>query len=151
MLVRAAEESFDQGMTALSDGRHREALAYFEAAISLEKQYGVPRPQARYLSQYGLCLGALTAHRAEGIRFCREAAAIEEYNPDLHLNLGRALMLSGRRAEAFRALTRGLAMQPNHGAIVGELKKLGLRRRPVLPFLSRGNPVNVFLGRLRVR
>lgn len=149
MLVRAAEESFGKGMEALTEGRHREALAFFEAAIQLDKRLGRERPQARYLSQYGLCLGAVTQRKYEGIQFCREAAEMESYNPDLHWNLGRVLLAANRRRDAFQALLRGLGLQRDHPGIVAELRRMGIRRRPILPFLSRDNPLNMFLGRFR--
>ena len=149
MLVRAAEESFDKGMKALIDGRAREALAFFEAAIALEKKFGRAKPQARYLSQYGLCLGTVTSNKREGIKFCREATTLEEYNPDLHWNLGRAYLAARRRREAHQALMRGLSLQPDHRGIASELRRMGVRRKPMLPFLSRDNPLNMFLGRLR--
>jgi hypothetical protein len=40
-------------------------------------------------------------------------------------------------------------MQPGHRQIVGELKKMGLRRKPPLAFLPRTNALNVLLGRMR--
>ena len=58
MLVRVAEESFEKGVVALDAGRQSEALAFFEASIELECKYGNGKPQARYLSHYGLCLGS---------------------------------------------------------------------------------------------
>ena len=149
MLVRTAEESFDKGLRAMGEGRATEALAYFDAAIELEKKFGAPRPQARYLSHYGLCLGTVTPRKYEGVQFCREATTLESYNPDLHWNLGRALLAASRRREAYQALLRGLGLQPDHRGIISELKRMGVRRRPSLPFLSRANPINVFLGRLR--
>jgi len=150
MLVRSAEESFERGKGALDRGRQREALAYFEAAIELEKRFGVHRPQARYLSHYGLCLGITTPRKYEGVQFCREAATLETYNPDLHWNLGRALLAAERRREAHQALVRGLSVQPDHTGIITELKRMGLRKKLALPFLSRTNPINVLLGKIRV-
>ena len=149
MLVRVAEDSFERGKGALERGREREALAYFEAAIELEKRFGAARPQARYLSHYGLCLGTTTPRKYEGVQFCREAAALENYNPDLHWNLGRALLAANRRREAYDALVRGLRVQADHQGILGELQRMGVRKRPPLPFLPRTNPLNVFLGRIR--
>jgi len=149
MLVRVAEDSFERGKGALERGRGREALAYFEAAIELEKRYGVAQPQARYLSHYGLCLGTTTPRKYEGVQFCREAATLENYNPDLHWNLGRALLAANRRREAYEALKRGLRVQADHAGIIGELRRMGLRKRPPIAFLPRANPLNVFLGRLR--
>jgi len=149
MLVRVAEESFEKGMHAMGDGRDEEALAFFEAAIELERRYGMGKPQARYLSQYGLFLGLSGRRRYEGVRFCREAVAMEGYNPDFQWNLGRALMSANRRREAYVALRKGLRLQRDHRGIIADLKRMGVRRRPPLPFLGRDNPVNVFLGRLR--
>jgi hypothetical protein len=42
-------------------------------------------------------------------------------------------------------------MDPGHAGIVRELKQMGIRRRPVLPFLARDNRLNVLLGRIRNR
>jgi hypothetical protein len=149
MLVRVAEESFEKGMEAMDKGQRNEALAFFEAAIALEKKFGTGHPQPRYLSQYGVCLGLLGRRKYEGVRFCREAVAKEGYNPDLLWNLGRALLAANRRGEAHAALTKGLRLQRDHRGIIFELKNMGVRRRPFLPFLGRDNPLNVLIGRLR--
>jgi tetratricopeptide (TPR) repeat protein len=151
MLVQAAEESFQQGMRAYEEGRGREAMAFFEAAIALEKRFGSDGPQARYLSHYGLCLGTIMQRRHEGVRYCKEAIELEGYNSDLQCNLGRVLIAAGLRKEAHRAFMRGLQLQPGHKGIVEELKHMGIRRKPALPFLSRDNQLNVLLGRMRRR
>jgi tetratricopeptide (TPR) repeat protein len=149
MLVQAAEESFRQGMTAYEAGRGREAMAFFEAAIKLEKRFGATPPQARYLSQYGLCLGTVMQRKHEGVRYCKEAAHLETYNADIQCNLGRVLLAAGLRKEAYRAFISGLRMDAGHGGIVRELKQMGMRRRSVLPFLARDNRLNIILGRMR--
>jgi hypothetical protein len=151
MLVQFAEESFQKGMDALEAGRGREALAFFESAIELERKMGDGPPQARYLSQYGLCLGTVMQRRHEGVRFCREAAELERYNPDVHCNLGRILIYAGRRKDAHHAFMQGLSIQSDHQGIIRSLKDMGVRRRPVIPFLSRDNPLNIYLGRVRAR
>jgi tetratricopeptide (TPR) repeat protein len=149
MLFGAAEESFQKGLHALAAGQRRQAMALFEAAIELERRLGGRRPQARYLSYYGLCLGLELHEVPEGLRFCREAVTLEPYNPDARYNLGRLLFIAGRRKEAHEALCKGLKLQPQHRGIRIALRDMGLRRRPVLPFLGRRHPLNVLLGRLR--
>lgn len=149
MLVHLAEESFQRGMSAFDSGRGREALAFFEAAIELERRLGDGLPQARYLSLYGLCLVTVARSRHKGVQFCREAVGLEQYNPDMYCNLGRVLLAAGRRKEAHQSLLRGLRIQSNHQDIIRALKEMGLRRRPPLPFLSRANPLNVYLGKMR--
>jgi len=99
MLVHSAEESFQAGMQCLMSGKKTEALARIEAAIQLELRFGESRPQARYLSFYGLLLALERRQVREGLRFCREAVTQESYNPDLRCNLGRVLLRAGRRKE----------------------------------------------------
>jgi len=151
MLVQVAEDSFRQGMSAFEEGRGREAMAFFEAAIKLERRFGAVRPQARYLSHYGLCLGTVMQRKHEGVRYCKEAAHLETYNADIQCNLGKVLMEAGLRKEAYRAFLSGLKMDSGHSGIVRALKEMGMRRRPALPFLSRDNRLNVILGKLRNR
>jgi len=37
---------------------------------------------------------------------------------------------------------------PRHTALLALRRSLGVRRRPPVPFLDRGNPVNVRIGRV---
>jgi predicted Zn-dependent protease len=149
MLNQVAEQSFQQGMEHLAERRHREALAFFRGALEIERRNGTRRPQARYLSFYGLALALTNGGLHEAVRACRKAARQEGYRPEVCWNLGRVLLLANKRREAHRALTWGLRMQPDHPGLRGEMERMGYRRRPVLPFLSRRNALNVLLGRLR--
>jgi tetratricopeptide (TPR) repeat protein len=149
MLIPSAEESYAKGLRALSGGRGKEAMALFEAAIQIAWRGHGSRPQARYLSYYGLCLALMCNENREGLRCCREAVSQEGYDPDIRCNLGRVLLNAGRRAEAYRCFVRGLAQGADHPPILSALRSMGIRGRPTLPFLSRGSPLNVFLGRLR--
>ena len=72
----------------------------------------------------------------------------EFYNPDLCCNLGRLLFLAGQRKEAHQVLVKGYRLQPNHPGIREALSRMGVRRRPVLKFLARENPLNVMLGKM---
>ena len=151
MLVHPAEESFQRGLELLDDGSIKEALAFFNGAIEIEKRLArVERPQARYLSYYGLCLALTNTGRHEAVRCCRAAAEVEGYRPEVCWNLGRVLLEAGRRREAHRALNLGLRIQSGHKGLQQTLKRMGIRRRPVLRFLDRRNPLNVFLGKLAV-
>jgi tetratricopeptide (TPR) repeat protein len=149
MLMQSAERSFARGLEALGAGRGVEALALFEAAIEIEKRAGASRPQPRYLSYYGLCL-ALQANRPrDGLSFCREAASVEFFNPDVFCNLGRVLLAMDRRKDAYQAIRKGLSLQPGHAGLRQELERMGRRRPPTVSFLSRRNPINILLGRLQ--
>lgn len=149
MLVRVAEESFEQGVTALAENKMCEALAFFEAAVSLEARFKTASPQARYLSYYGLCLSKSRSKRHEAIRCCQRATRMEGYNPDLFLNLSETLVAAGHRREAHEAVINGLCQEPRHGGLRRQLLELGNRRRLAIPFLSRSNLLNVMIGRQR--
>ena len=149
MLIPAAEHSYKQGLEAMSKGRRKQAMALFEAAIEIERRFSRARPQPRYLSYYGLCLALERNQIGEALRYCREAVTLESFNPDIRCNLGRVLLRAGRRREAYRCLVRGLNLETDHRATTSALRVMGVRKLPVLPFLGRGNPINVFLGRIR--
>jgi len=150
MLNHAAEQSFQSGMDALVSRKNREALAFFSGAIAIERSQGGPRPiQARYVSYYGLTLASTRGDLHEAVRCCRNAVKMEGYRPDLCWNLGRVLLAADRRREAHRVLQRAARLQPGHSGIQRDLGRLGRRRRPAFPFLSRANKINVLLGRLR--
>jgi uncharacterized protein HemY len=85
----------------------------------------------------------------EGVKLCRHAIKVEFYQPENYLNLARTLLLLNDRQGAVSAVQRGLKIDPHQPQLVELSRELGIRRRPVLPFLSRTNPLNRFLGSLR--
>jgi len=137
MIIQTAENSFRKGLAALRTGQTLEAMAFFEAAIVRDRATNREHPTMKYQSYFGLCLAKTTRQRKDATKLCRDAAEIEFYNPELFLNLGRVTMLTGDRRAAFRAYRRGLALDPAHKELRFEIRRLGLRRRPVFRFLGR--------------
>jgi len=148
MICRPAEASFQKGQKALSEGRLLEAQALFEASLKLSKELGEGPIQPRYLSYYGLCLSRQKGLLAEAKEICERAAESEPYNAELWLNLARVSMARGDRANVHRAVVSGLAVAPTHPGLIDHLKRIGVRRRPLLPFLPRGHGLNRLAGRL---
>jgi tetratricopeptide (TPR) repeat protein len=144
-----AEKSFAKGVESVSRGDFLSGLAYFEAALELAKKVEKITPPPRYLSFYGLCLAMVSTKIQTALELCESAVTVEFYNPDLFHNLARVHLRMGRRDRAYPALLRGLQLHPAHRGILRDLRAMGMRRRPFLPFLSRGNPVNRFFGRMR--
>ena len=68
---------------------------------------------------------------------------------ELHLNQARAHLALGQRDRAVRSVIRGLAAAPLDPALTAAQTSMGWRRKPVLPFLHRNNPINRWLGKLR--
>jgi hypothetical protein len=85
----------------------------------------------------------------EGLRLCEHAVKGQFYHADNHLNLARVQILAKNRKGAIAALAQGLALDPKHAGLRALKAELGYRRKPVLGFLKRDNPVNKTLGRLR--
>jgi hypothetical protein len=85
----------------------------------------------------------------EGLDLCRHACRISFYEPENFINLARTCLLAGARAEAFRAIRRGYPLDSGNATLRKLHRKLGVRRPPVLRFLSRQNPLNRWLGSVR--
>jgi tetratricopeptide (TPR) repeat protein len=103
-----------------------------------------------YISYYGLCIGMRGDH-AGAERLCRRAAKLNPVSPIILVNLGRILLEQGFRKEARDFFSRAYAIDNTNSAAALELSGMGVRRQPVIPFLSRDNPLNCFLGKLRHR
>jgi hypothetical protein len=149
VISKGAERSFQSGRTLIEEGRMRDAVPFLRSAIEQDEQLNGECRQARYLSSYGLCLCFSNHDPRRGLVFCRKAVETESFDPDLWRNLGRVAHALGRRREAHRALHCGLRQEPGHRGIRQDLARLGSRRLPFFTFLTRQNPVNVFLGKLR--
>lgn len=85
----------------------------------------------------------------DGIRLCRHAVKLEFYQPENYLNLARTYLLAENRKKAYEAVAQGLKVDRGHRGLRQLLAQMGARKRPVIPFLSRGNVINRILGRVR--
>ena len=134
-LCRAGD--WDRGLQLLgaaAEGRGAGSGAELPGIVYSYLGYGLARYQRR---------------SRDGIKLCEHAVKIQYYEPENHMNLARTLMLTSDRRGAVASIARGLKLDPNHRGLKELRIEIGVRRRPVLPFLSRTNPINVFLGRLR--
>jgi tetratricopeptide (TPR) repeat protein len=139
--------SFRKGVRALDRGRHLESLALFECALNLEERAGNQAPRMKYLSYYGLSLSLAVGRTQEAIEMCERVISVEFYNPDLYLNLARVYLSAGERRRAFQTLCQGLRLEQGHPDLIAEIRRMGIRRRKTIPFLSRSNPLNRVFGR----
>lgn len=128
---------------------YRNALALL--AEGLKQHPGDP-----FLMSYYGCLEAVVNKNHEvGIETCTKAIEAlkgrlpfgeEFYYPSFYLNLGRAYLAADRKKEAIEAFMVGLRADPDSSDILWEMKKLGVRRQPAMPFLRRSNPINKYIG-----
>jgi len=133
------------GLAHLRDGQTFEALAAFRQAASLEPQ------NPYFLSYYGLALGQASRNWDEAEALCLAALRMRRQVPQLYLNLAELYRTRGRVADAVETLTEGLRYTASDVKIKEALAHYGTRRPPVLSFLPRRHPMNMFLGRFRHR
>jgi hypothetical protein len=83
------------------------------------------------------------------LELCRLGCEEEFFEAENWLNLAWVHLLRHDKRACLESLRRGLKIVPGHPGLRALHRRLGLRRRPVLSFLSRGNPLNVWLGKQR--
>lgn len=136
-----AAELFRLGSEALNVKQYTAAHRFLHSALELERT-------PDHLSQYALALAHEKGEIQSSIRLCQEAIKEEPKNPEHFLRLGTVYLVAGRRKEAIRTFHLGLRVG-KHPMITKWLQVLGHRSQPVLPFLSRSNPLNKYLGMMR--
>jgi uncharacterized protein HemY len=120
------------------------ALAHI--AEQEERPGALPALVYSYLG-YGI---ALRQQRiSEGLKLCQHAVKMEFFQAESYVNLARTQMLAGHRRAAVRAVADGLKIEPDNQRLLELQHEIGFRRRPVLSFLSRSNPINTLLGKVR--
>ena len=85
----------------------------------------------------------------EGLAMCHFAINADICEPENYFNCARTYLLTGKRSEAVGMLNRGMALEPDDKKLVALRLSLGVRKPPVLGFLSRDNLLNRILGRVR--
>ncbi len=135
----------------LRRGNPKSALNTLKAAI--EKFPADPF----ILSYYGCLVAIVEDNPKEGIKICKNALqrlncsvpfGNEFFYPVFYLNLGRAYLSDNNKAEAIKSFHEGLKNDPENHDILWELKKLGTRKKTAIPFLTRSNPINKYIGML---
>jgi len=144
-----SEREFRCGLCFLEKQSYASAEARFSKAIELERSVGVVRPQMRYLSYYALARALARRPTPEEVKLCAKAAAEDDFDPNLQLNLGKVYLLAGKTAKALKAFQTGLRLDPTHPRLNIIMAQADRRSKPSLPSLGRDHPINRTLGRLR--
>jgi len=136
---------FKLGVEMLRDSRPDEAVVRFRAAADVEKQ------NPYYLSFLGVAVARAERNWSAASKLCEMALRMKHNEPQFYLHLSEVYTSAGRREDALMTLDRALSSVGPDCRIQQARQKLGKRRTPTLPFLSRRNIVNVRLGILRNR
>ncbi len=147
--VRKPSDYLDEIKALLQKKNNKEALELLTLALD---QY----PHEPFLLSYYGCLEAIiNKNHAYGIEICSKAIKMLEekmpfgqeiFYPTFYLNLGRAYFAAKKKKEAVKAYQKGLTFDKENKDIIWEMKKLGMRKMPVIPYLKRSNPINKYIG-----
>jgi len=136
-----------EGIDCCRRGNWNEGLRYLgQVAERGDTGTGLPGLFYSYLG-YGIALREQRVR--EGLKLCRHSIKVEFYEADNYLNLARTCLLARDRKGAVQAVRGGLKVDRQNPQLLLLYKEMGIRSLPVLSFLSRDNPLNVLLGRLR--
>jgi predicted Zn-dependent protease len=131
-----------QALQLLEAGENKGAHLAFTAAYQQEPQNPL------VASYYGLSCALVLGPDQKALTLCSWAARHGLPDPVLWLNLAKVQAKLGKVVDAVKALEKGLKLKPRHPEIVAFWGTLGKRRKPPVPFLRRGNPLNRALGKL---
>ncbi len=133
----------------LRNGRRKDAFRILQ-------QGAVQFPEDPLILSYSGCLQALVDKKyRSGVETCRKAITLlkksetfgeEVLYPVFYLNLGRAYVAAGKKKDAIEAFNNGLEYDNTNRDLLQELRSLGIRKKPPVPFLDRSNPVNKYIG-----
>jgi tetratricopeptide (TPR) repeat protein len=135
--------SFLDGFQYFIEEKFTDALPLFFIAFNESDDNN----RNKYLSYYGRTLFHVD-DKKEGLKSCLQAAKGETKHSDVFYNLAYVASNANKRELAIKAIAQGRAIDPYDTQLIHLRRALGLRRKPVLGFLSRQNFANVVLGKL---
>lgn len=128
----------EEGLVAVEQGDTLTALTLLEKLAS-------PNSPAKVFSYLGYCLARERGLVEDALALCKEALQREPANPIHYRNLSRIYECAGARRKAIAALEKGMRFG-RASVLRAEMRRLGVRRDPIIPFLSRMHPVNKYVG-----
>jgi len=136
---------FQNAMEMVARNNVQVALGHLEEALRIAPN------NPTYLSRFGLCMAIAHADFDAAIKLCERAIKIDPSDPVSHVNLGKVHKMQGDNSAAYSEFIRAWKSDNSHPSPAAELQRMGIRRRPVVPFLPRGHWINVKLGQLRAK
>jgi tetratricopeptide (TPR) repeat protein len=123
------------------------ALAIFREIIAAAGKQDVYRNKYRsYEGLMRVCLGDKHA-----VELCREVAAEDIKDVEVHYNLALAEYKLNNRRRAVQGVQRGLSIDAANPELLRLRALMGLRRPPIISFLDRDHAINKWLGKLTYR
>src|SRR5688500_16686958 len=140
-------QDIDKAVAAAQNHDYLVALTTFIEIYGTDDSPPIKSPKdASGLSYFGLCLALVRKQYKAAIDLCKRAVDLEFYNGDHYANMARVYLAAGNRKKAVETADQGLTLVPGHEYLQEVRQELGVRARPLVPILDRGNPINVSLG-----
>jgi Tfp pilus assembly protein PilF len=137
-----SRELFRKAEISIQRGDYKSAASLLNEALKIAPENPL------YISHLGLCAGML-GNQILGEKSCRKAILMAPATPILFVNLGRILLEQGKRKEAREQFMHAYKLDNTNAPAALELSRMGVRKRPVISFLKRDNPLNIMLGKFR--
>ena len=144
-------EQVAEAVELTKDDRFAEAMEIFEECLPQLSSHDVSdKPVlSKSSSYYGVCVAVVKRRYAEAAKYCNISLKSQFMDPNHHTNLALVYLERNDRGSAIEHLHAGLRIQPKNRRIHRILNEIGRRRPPVISFLARDNPINIWLGRRR--
>lgn len=133
-----AQKEFDRAQQELDQNNVLAALACLERALGIWDD-------PLWHSRFAYCIAKQRGHLTKAFQLCRNSLEHDPDNPLHYLYLGKVHLVAGNTHEALLAFRQGMT----HGGspeLERMLEGIGTRKAPVIPFLSRDNLLNKYLG-----
>ena len=145
-------ERVQEAVSWTRNERFEEAIVVFEdclPTLSSDGDLQDKRFAAAAFSYYGLCVAMVRHKYADALKYCNISVKANFTEPEHRVNLALVYLERDDRKNAVENLEAGLRLQPSNKRIHKIFAKIGRRKPVMFSFLSRTNPLNVWLGRLR--
>jgi tetratricopeptide (TPR) repeat protein len=145
-------ERVQEAVSWTRNERFEEAIDIFEDCLpklSSDGDLQDKRFAAAAFSYYGLCVAMVRHKYADALKYCNISVKANFTEPEHRVNLALVYLERDDRKNAVENLEAGLRLQPSNKRIHKIFAEIGRRKPVMFSFLSRKNPLNVWLGRLR--
>lgn len=144
-----SQKLVEQAIELTRKEQYAGALELFEEHIPKLTSGTIPdkRVSVVAFSFYGLCLAKERRRYAEAVEYCNISLKYHMLDPEHRYNLAVVFLERNERAKAVETLNSGLRLRPDDTKINDVFDQIGRRKPPVIPFLPRSNPLNIWLGK----
>ena len=132
--------------------QYDQAIGIFEKylpVLSGEGDLQDKRFAASAFSYYGLSVAMVKHKYADALKYCNISVKANFMDPEHRINLALVYLERDDRKNTVQNLEAGLRLSPSNKRIHKIFNEIGQRKPVLFSFLSRRNPINIWLGRLR--